>query len=331
MYLRDLTENKSGTFLVAAGACAVLAACGAGEQSEQGGLAESGTSPAGASAPTSLAVSAADGVTIHYDDQGEGEVTVLFVHGWSCDRSYWDAQRDHFARKYRVVTVDLAGHGESSDNREDFSMTAFGGDVAAVAEALDLRNIVLVGHSMGGTVVLAAAKQLESRVAAVVAVDTLRSVGKKRAAADIEKDRARSDEARPDEARSDEAKTDEEFVADTRAALAGFFIERSDPQLREYVINDMLSAPRRVAKSSMRGLGNYDAAQAIAALRVPLLLVSSDYRPTNLAPIEAATDAFQYIEMSGVGHFVMMEDPVTFNRHLGGVIESLSLEPAEPD
>jgi len=313
MHLRHLSENRSGSFLaaatlVAAGACVLLGPCGAAEQSEKDGLADSGKDPGGESAPMSLAVSAPDGVTIHYDDQGKGEVSILFVHGWNCDRRYWGAQRDYFARKYRVVTVDLAGHGESSDNRDEFSMIAFGGDVAAVAQFLDLRNIVLVGHSMGGTVVLAAASQLGSRVAAVVAVDTLRNIDQRRAAADIEKDRT---------------KPDEEFVADSRAAVAALFVEQSDPKLRDYIVRDMLSAPLRVSRGSVQGLATYDAGRAIAALRVPLVVINSDFRPTNMAAIEAATDAFQYIEMSGVGHFVMLEDPVTFNRHLTGVIQSL--------
>lgn len=270
----------------AAAICAVLVACAA----------------------MPLTLTSPDGVTIYYDDLGQGEVSVLFVHGWNCDRSYWDAQRDSFARKYRVVTLDLAGHGASSGNRQDFNMVAFGADVAAVANALDLRNIVLVGHSMGGTVVLSAANQLPDRVVAVVAVDTLRDISQRRALDQIDKDLA---------------KPDEEFMADVRSIVAGLFIEQSDPKLRDFVIEDMSAAPLRVAKSSIRGLETYDQRRAIAALRVPLVLINSDFQPTNRAPIEAAADEFKYIEMSGVGHFPMMEDPETFNRYLDGVIQSL--------
>ena len=54
-----------------------------------------------------------DGVDIHYEVYGKGEPTLVFIHGWSCDRSYWRAQVEYFAKQYQVITIDLAGHGES--------------------------------------------------------------------------------------------------------------------------------------------------------------------------------------------------------------------------
>ena len=60
-----------------------------------------------------------DGVDIHYEVHGEGEPTLVFIHGWSCDRSYWQAQVEYFAKQYQVITIDLAGHGESGTNRSE--------------------------------------------------------------------------------------------------------------------------------------------------------------------------------------------------------------------
>jgi pimeloyl-ACP methyl ester carboxylesterase len=251
-----------------------------------------------------------DGVTIHYDETGAGPAAIVFVHGWNCDRSYWDAQRGHFAAGYRVITVDLAGHGESGGSRENFTMESFGADVAAVVEALDLNNVVLVGHSMGGPVILAAANLLKERVAAVVGVDTLRSVASRPSAAEV------------DERMANLAKN---FVGDVKSIVATMFVEESDPEIRDWVIQDMAAAPPRVSISAMRGLSEYDSGRAISALKVPFVLINSSYRPSDQASINAITDSFQYIEMSGVGHFVMMDDPATFNAHLHSVIESLSL------
>ena len=56
----------------------------------------------------------ADSVRIHYTDQGSGKPTLVFVHGWSCDASYWDAQVPVFAKTHRVIAIDLAGHGSSA-------------------------------------------------------------------------------------------------------------------------------------------------------------------------------------------------------------------------
>ena len=66
-------------------------------------------------------VRSADGVLISYQMAGEGPVSVVFVHGWSCDRGYWKEQLDYFARVHRVVALDLAGHGDSGLNRDDWT------------------------------------------------------------------------------------------------------------------------------------------------------------------------------------------------------------------
>ena len=117
-----------------------------------------------------------DGVDIRYEVAGSGEPALVFVHGWSCDRSYWRAQTDHFEASHRVVAVDLGGQGESGLGRKDWTMTAFGGDVRAVVEALALRKIILVGHSMGGHVIVEATQLMPDRVAALVLVDTFDNV-----------------------------------------------------------------------------------------------------------------------------------------------------------
>ncbi len=294
--------------ILVTGALAWLAGCGPPEQAAEETVAEQPTEANRAPAEQAMTVSAPDGVTIHYDAQGQGQPAIVFVHGWSCDRSYWDAQRDYFAKKHRVVTVDLAGHGESSAERDDYTMSAFGADVAAVVQALDLTNVVLVGHSMGGPVVVEAAKQLKGRVAAVVGADTFKGVGQRPSPAELE-DRM--------------ARLDVDFVGDVQAIVESMFVADSDPQLRSWVVDDMSSAPPRVAKSAMRGLSSYQAAAAIAALDVPFVLINSDYRPADPAAIKALAKSFEYIEMSGVGHFVMMEDPQTFNSHLQAIIQSL--------
>lgn len=115
----------------------------------------------------------ADGVPIHYDVRGNGVPALIFIHGWCCDRSYWQKQMDYFAPLHTVVAIDLAGHGDSGLNRETWSMEAFGQDVAAVVEGLDLRQVILIGHSLGGTVMIAAALQLPGRVIALIGADTL--------------------------------------------------------------------------------------------------------------------------------------------------------------
>ena len=82
----------------------------------------------------------------------------------------------HFSKKYKVIAVDLAGSGGSGDDRQKWTMAAFGEDVAAVIKKLDLKKVVLVGFSMGAPVILETAKRVPERLAGLVLVDDLHDI-----------------------------------------------------------------------------------------------------------------------------------------------------------
>ena len=124
----------------------------------------------------SQVASSVDGVSIHFDVQGNGATALVFVHGWCCNRHYWEGQAGHFSPDYTVVTLDLAGHGESGHNRTRWSVPAFGKDVAAVVEQLGLDQVVLIGHSMGGPVIVEPIGRLPAAVIGLVGVDTWQNV-----------------------------------------------------------------------------------------------------------------------------------------------------------
>jgi hypothetical protein len=89
---------------------------------------------------------AADGVSIRYEVQGKGDPALVFIHGYTSDLTAWREQMADFAREYRVVAVDLGGHGGSGANREQWSIAGLAGDVEAVVKALGLKRVVLVGQ-----------------------------------------------------------------------------------------------------------------------------------------------------------------------------------------
>src|SRR5688572_27091272 len=68
----------------------------------------------------------ANDAAIRFEVHGEGDPTLVFVHGWSCQRMFWVEQIKRFRQVRRVVAIDLAGHGESEAKRTDWSMEAFG-------------------------------------------------------------------------------------------------------------------------------------------------------------------------------------------------------------
>ncbi len=258
---------------------------------------------------TSQRVLSADGLAIHYDHQGEGEMALVFVHGWNCDRSYWDSQREFFAGSYQTVTVDLAGHGESDQHRRHWTMQAFGADVAAVVSALGLQKVVLIGHSMGGKVVVEAARQLNSRVVAVVGVDTFHNGGR----------------ATPMARQQDIIRgLSEDYSGYLANLVERMFVEQSDPAIKGFVLADMAAAPLTTAIGARRASGSYDASETMASLDLLLILISSDYRPTDLAYLEGKAKTVRYFEMSGLGHFLMLEDPETFNTLLAQALAELT-------
>jgi len=91
-----------------------------------------------------------DGTTIYYKDWGKGPV-VTFSHGWPLSSDAWDGQMLFLAQNgFRVVAHDRRGHGRSSQAWSGNDMDGYADDLAAVIEALDLRDATLVGHSTGG-------------------------------------------------------------------------------------------------------------------------------------------------------------------------------------
>jgi pimeloyl-ACP methyl ester carboxylesterase len=122
---------------------------------------------------TSRYVEAA-GRKLHYLDYGtEGLPPMLCVHGGAAHAHWYDFVADAFTSDYHVRSLDLRGHGDSAWGESDeYLYATYAADVHAVAEALDLRDFVLVGHSMGGTVCLVYAATYPQRIAKLVVVDS---------------------------------------------------------------------------------------------------------------------------------------------------------------
>jgi pimeloyl-ACP methyl ester carboxylesterase len=108
---------------------------------------------------------------IHHIVTGNGRPPIVFVHGFACAHTDWDAQVAHLSPRHQTVAVDLRGHGSSPATPAECSIERYGADVAEVMGTLDLPPAVLVGHSMGCRVVVEAALQAPVRTAGVVLVD----------------------------------------------------------------------------------------------------------------------------------------------------------------
>ena len=254
----------------------------------------------------------ADKVQIAYAVYGPAtEPTVVFVHGWCCDSRYWYKQIPYFSKKFRVITIDLAGHGNSGFDRRVYTTEAFGQDVAAVLRQLNVNKAILVGHSMGGEVILYAAKIAPKRVIGLVGVDTLEDMGV----------------IYPDEAKNNiYAPIAEDFVPEVQKFVRSMFPSGSDKALVDTIALDMSSAPQDVALSSMKEYFKVNDPELIQGLSVPLKSVNADLWPTNVDGNKKLVPSYEMELMKGHGHFIMLEAPDEFNALLEKMINRIIAE-----
>ncbi|CAB3730360.1 MULTISPECIES: alpha/beta fold hydrolase [Achromobacter] len=123
-------------------------------------------------------ITTTDGVQIFFKDWGpKSAQPIMFHHGWPLSSDDWDAQMLYFVSKgFRVIAHDRRGHGRSSQVSDGHDMDHYAADAAAVAEHLDLRNAVHIGHSTGGGEVaryVAKFGQPQGRVAKAVLVSAV--------------------------------------------------------------------------------------------------------------------------------------------------------------
>ncbi|MFH0984470.1 MAG: alpha/beta hydrolase [Candidatus Omnitrophota bacterium] len=253
----------------------------------------------------------ADGTAIHYYEHGQEGPTLVFVHGWICDASYWREQVEYFKKKYHMVLIDLAGHGRSGSERENYTMETFGQDVKAVVESVGAKKVVLIGHSMGALVIAQAALLMPEKAMGLVAVDDLQNV-----------------EYPLGETQFKEMTTP--FKKDFKQGVRDFVTDmlRSDNSpVNEWVISDMSLADPKVALNAMNGsLGGYltgDVAKLFDGLDVPVVAVNSDLWPTDVEANRRHIKDFELIELDGLDHFLMLKAPERFNPALEQAVKMI--------
>lgn len=253
-----------------------------------------------------------DGTPISYEVFGAGEPTLIFIHGWSCDARYWRAQEPYFAKKHRVIILDLAGHGHSGSTRTKYTMASFGEDVSAVAEAAGVRSAILIGHSMGGSVIAEAARLMPDRVIGLIGVDTLDN---------IEYPMTREELAKMI------APLEKNFRTGSRQFVGQMILPQTDPQLREWILSDISSTPPAVALSAMREMMTQyvtgEAAKIFEQIRIPVVTVNGDLWPINYEANRRHMFSYDAIVLTKADHFLMMNRPEEFNRALDKAIHLL--------
>lgn len=237
-----------------------------------------------------------DGIEIHSESSGSGP-TIVFVHGWTCDTSSWEGQMPVFDDDYRVIALDLPGHGMSGSPEPDaFSMELFARAVEAVRAEAGAEQIVLVGHSMGGPVIRQYAVDYPERVAGLVAVDG------------------------PLDVRGFGANGGGQMPGLTLEAretmIRGMFVESTPVELQEHILAMMLGTPEATSTGAMRAMFTPadDAGDRIEA--PALAVVAGTAQVPNADSLADILPDFEATQLAGTGHFLMMEQPEAFNELL---------------
>lgn len=260
-------------------------------------------------------VLSADGTPIRFDVRGAGEPALVFVHGWSGDRSGWRYQTEVFSRDHLVVTLDLAGFGSSGNGREFWTVRRFAEDVVAVVESLEIQEAVLVGHSMGSGVVLEASLLMPDRVVGIVPVDVFQNVEERLTDEQIDRraERLMANVNNPD-----------------RAALAAAFNNRLEPEVLDEFLASYRTSPKIGWREALVEYMRWRTTELIPALvrvDVPIVCINSGRRATDVETARRYAPDFEVRVVEGVNHAIMIEAPELFNPTLQEILEEYGWAP----
>ena len=255
----------------------------------------------------------ANGVKLHYLDYGTaGQRPMLCLHGGAAHAHWFDYVAPGFTADHHVLSLDLRGHGDSAwADQHTYAWHTYAADVNALAEKLDLRDFVLIGHSMGGMVSLVYASTWPGRVGRLVVVDSIMLMPMERVT------RMRAHGEKP--ARS--YATQEDLVA--RYRLEGADKEIAAPEvLRRMALHSgkqdadgtwRHKADRRVYAnfSQIAGVPLWD------KVKIPALVVrggedSKRFTPDTVAEVRARAPQLQVAAVPDSDHHVTLDNPRGF-------------------
>ncbi len=244
-----------------------------------------------------------DGSPITYGVRGEGDTTIIFIHCWTCNHEFWRSQIECFSNKHKVIWLDLAGHGLSGSKRQEYTMAAFGADVAAVVDKTDSNNIILVGHSMGGPVAVEAAKLLGDKVIGIVGVDTFYTSFQY-----PNTEEAIAGFVKPFE---------KDFYGTSEQLVRSMFTPQAEPNLIASIVKQMSTAGPSLGISAMYDIFRWNAKNNPSALNQ----LANKLRNINGAPTGKEKALHKSVHLvPGVGHFVAQVKPNAFNMTLDKII-----------
>lgn len=240
-----------------------------------------------------------DGARIHYVNYGKGSEALVLIHGWTCNLDNWRDQFPDFAKRNRVIAIDLPGHGQSDKPQITYSMDLFARAVEAVLRDAKVKRAVLVGHSMGTPVARQFYRKYPEKTLAIVIVDgSLRPFGDKALL-----DRLVAGFRGPN------------YRDVVSQMFAGMMGPNLSAEAQERIKASTLNTPQHVLVSAMEGMADASI-WGEDKITVPVLAIMAKnpfYPPNVEQSFRGIAPNMDFQMWDGVGHFIMMEKPKEFN------------------
>ncbi len=260
------------------------------------------------------------GVNISYLVNGNSDTAIVLVHGWCINKEYWKGQQDYLSNKYKVVSLDLGGHGQSGKNRTNWTVEEYARDVTALIKTLKLEKVILVGHSMAGDIMLQVTQEIPEKIIGIVGIDNLK---------DIQLNYTAEQQTGIDQFIK-AIKANYKLVAADYSRKYLFPPNYADTVSVNRVVRDVQNMDSEIAIQTLESLTRFTLKEAplLTELKIPLHLIVSDYTPMNEEAVKKYCQHGLFIKtIHGTGHYPMIEKPETFNKLLEETIAEISHQP----
>ena len=246
-------------------------------------------------------------IKLNYIEKGEGEPTIVFIHGWTADHHRWDKMIDFASKYFKVVALDLRGHGESTKPEDaEYNINAYTADIIKLLDHLNIEKAILAGHSMGGMIAQKFYFNQKGRVAGLILVGTT-------------------------------SKVVDNFSMKLNTSLAIFlmnlaystglkivlgraFSNLTPKEEKEKLIGDAIrNVPKYVAVNSFKDfVKNFDTRAKLKEIKVPTLIIVGEndrmLPPRMSMFLRDNIEDSEFVVVPEAGHEVMLEVPDEVNK-----------------
>ncbi len=260
---------------------------------------------------------------LSYDDVGEGDIPVIFLHGFPFDKTMWHVQLDALKTSHRLISCDIRGFGKSNDEASALNIDLFGDDLIMFLDALSIDKAIFCGLSMGGYIALNALKRHPERFSALILCDT-------QCIADTT------------EVTDKRLKAIEEIKADGVSGFNDGFIKKvfhkdslkNKKKLVEQLKTVVYANPPHIIMQGLLALASRtETCSILPSIDIPTLILCG--RQDEVTPLAQSQYMHEHIKASilhiveNAGHVSNLEQPDAFNKYLGDFLDVVTSDEIE--